>query len=572
MNIMQTGVAIGIQSIGWALLHSLWQGLLLFGLLSVLLKLMPGMSSRLKYNLSLLTFAGCFVWFIDTGLRYWFELQNSIVAITEAVGQPQISHRITSYTHTTGGHLLNESFFQSLESSLPFVVFIYAFGVVFMTSRLCYNFMRVRRFRTEGIVAPSEMWLGKLDALRTGLGIAQPVKLLFSELINVPVVIGALKPVILIPLATVNGLSRDELEAILLHELAHVRRFDYLVNIVQTAIETILFFNPFIWLISAIIRRERENSCDDLVLDHVQQPLHYAKALATLESLRQVPLAMAAAGNRKLLFNRIKRIMEMKKYTNYNPLLVTFVLLAGLCISVFFLSPVLAQSKKDREPPKAAKKEIKKEKVVIIDNKNSKREYNSLDEIPEFDKKKLAEIEKMISDVDLDIVTKASIEASKAAVAASRSAIAHSKTIMAEQGKHMTDVDRKVLAQAELELEKAEKELKQIDLGGMSREIDVAMRDLDEESGKKKIEVRKTIGKEEGREANDSYEQMLDKMEGDGLISREKGFKIEKNGGELYINDELQSAAIFNKYRAYMDGEKIVVKGNNRRLTINAHK
>src|SRR5205085_1630689 len=112
--------------------------------------------------------------------------------------------------------------------------------VVFMISRLCYNFIRVRGFKTVGIVAPSEMWVDKLQLLQTRLGILHPIKLFFSERINVPVVIGAFKPVILIPLATVNGLSRDELEAILLHELAHIRRFDYLVNILQAIVETIL--------------------------------------------------------------------------------------------------------------------------------------------------------------------------------------------------------------------------------------------------------------------------------------------------------------------------------------------
>lgn len=100
-----------------------------------------------------------------------------------------------------------------------------------------------------------------------------------------------------------------------MHELAHIKRNDYLINILQTIVETILFFNPFVWLISAIIRREREHCCDDLVLLHTREPLNYATALAALASYpgNASGLLVAASGQSYPLFHRIKRILEMKK-------------------------------------------------------------------------------------------------------------------------------------------------------------------------------------------------------------------------------------------------------------------
>jgi beta-lactamase regulating signal transducer with metallopeptidase domain len=115
----------------------------------------------------------------------------------------------------------------------------------------------------------------------------------------------------------VEELGPEGLEAILLHELAHISRADYLINIFQSAIETLLFFNPFVWRMSSVIRREREHCCDDLVVAFTEQPLAYARALSSLARQHAAPLpaiALAATGQQPLLFNRIKRIIEMKDH------------------------------------------------------------------------------------------------------------------------------------------------------------------------------------------------------------------------------------------------------------------
>ena len=125
------------------------------------------------------------------------------------------------------------------------------------------------------------------------MGISRKVSVWISQHIDVPATIGFIKPVILIPFASLNNLSGDQLEAIILHELSHIKRNDYLINIMVAVIETILFFNPFVVLLSKVIKRERENCCDDFVLQYRYDPHSYAYALLRLEQSRATNLKLA---------------------------------------------------------------------------------------------------------------------------------------------------------------------------------------------------------------------------------------------------------------------------------------
>src|SRR5207249_2224703 len=116
--------------------------------------------------------------------------------------------------------------------------------------------------------------------------VPRPVRLLVSAIVQVPTVIGELRPIILMPIGALSGLPPDQVEGLLLHELAHIRRHDYLVNIFQSIVEALLFYHPGVWWISGHIRRERELCCDDLAVSVIGDVLTYARALAELESFR----------------------------------------------------------------------------------------------------------------------------------------------------------------------------------------------------------------------------------------------------------------------------------------------
>ena len=134
------------------------------------------------------------------------------------------------------------------------------------------------------------------------------MKLLESCITDTPVLIGYLRPVILLPLGCLTGLSAAQVECILLHELAHVVRHDYLVNLLQSMVEGLLFYHPAVWWVSRVVRAERENCCDDRVVELMGNARAYAATLAVLEERRAfVPdTALAASGGN--LMKRIRRL------------------------------------------------------------------------------------------------------------------------------------------------------------------------------------------------------------------------------------------------------------------------
>ncbi len=373
------------HSLAWALLYSLWHGLLIYSFLYVLLKAIPSASARLKYNLSLGAFIALFAWFADTWVLQYYKLIGTVVYITTP-GSGNNAFAVntlrTVTTPQTDGPVLH-SLWPGIEQYYSIITPLYAIGLLFMLFRLLVNMGRVHTLRTQDIMLPSPDWAAFVAKWQVRFNISRPVKLFLSAGISVPVMMGALKPVILLPVATLNHLSVEEVEAILLHELAHIRRHDYLLNMLQAVGEAILFFNPFVWLISAVIRREREHCCDDLVVDSAANPLPYARALAILESTRQgSSLALAATGNKNQLFNRIKRIMEMKK-NNLNNSQLTIVVVAilalTLSVAMFTFTPSFAQKAKKAAKSDTTVKSTYKYKTVIVDDKGvvTENEYGT---------------------------------------------------------------------------------------------------------------------------------------------------------------------------------------------------
>jgi beta-lactamase regulating signal transducer with metallopeptidase domain len=182
---------------------------------------------------------------------------------------------------------------------------VWACGVLFFALRMAWGCAQVATLRRRGEDADPSL----LKPLAERLGVARPIRLIVSTLAESPAVIGWLRPVILIPAAALAGLPADQLEAILAHELAHVRRHDYLVNLLQMAAESLLFYHPAVWWISARIRHERELCCDDLAAPLCGGAIVYARALTSLEKMRPPETAFALAANSGPLLYRIRRLL-----------------------------------------------------------------------------------------------------------------------------------------------------------------------------------------------------------------------------------------------------------------------
>lgn len=341
-----------IQALGWALLHSIWQAFFIFACIRLVLFLWPQASSGIKYNLSYLSLAGIFTWFSVT---LWQQIQA--VRKVHAAAQFMIEtgiRQVRSVEVPTIYKSQSEltTLLPGLEMWFPVLVAIYVAGVSVMTIKITVDLLQLQQIKKRQVIPIDEVWEQHLQKLSAHLRIPRKVKLLVSHYIQVPVMIGFLKPVILLPVAMFNNLTAEQLEAILLHELAHIKRNDYLLNIFQSIVETILFFNPFVWWISKNIRLEREHCCDDIVLASKVQPLHYAKALVALEEYRLTvnAMAMAALDNKQHLFHRIKRIMEMKtKNINYTQKLLAVMIIAVGLVSIAWLNPSDKDNKRDKK-------------------------------------------------------------------------------------------------------------------------------------------------------------------------------------------------------------------------------
>jgi hypothetical protein len=206
-----------------------------------------------------------------------------------------------------------------IEPWLPMLVFAWICGVAVLSLRLASGWLWVQRMKSHGTSPVEGGWDVIAARLSRRLHVARTVRLLKSTLVEVPTVIGWLKPVILLPASALSGLNPHQLEAILAHELAHIRRHDYLVNLLQTVVETLLFYHPAVWWLSRRIRAERENCCDDLAVSLCGDPLTLAQALADLEGLRGSTRRFAMAADGGSLPQRVRRLLGAPNHAGLAP-------------------------------------------------------------------------------------------------------------------------------------------------------------------------------------------------------------------------------------------------------------
>lgn len=303
-----------VQAIGWALLHLVWQGALVAGLLAVALAFFPG-RSHLRYVLSCLALALIVALGVGTGIHSYRVSPPASGAIADAAvtttlaAAPSVARPATSVVTLApipADRL--QAFVGAANDALPRIVTFWLAGVLLFSGRLLLDWLRVRRLLRSDAPAAPEPWPSVARRLSDALGVRSIVRVIQSAAVEVPSVIGLMRPAILIPASTLAGLTPAQLEMILAHELAHVRRHDFLVNLLQAVVETLLFYHPAVWWVSRQIRTERENCCDDLAVVACGDRLRYARALLRLEELRAQRLALAMSADGGSLVERIRRI------------------------------------------------------------------------------------------------------------------------------------------------------------------------------------------------------------------------------------------------------------------------
>ncbi|MGE0378899.1 MAG: M56 family metallopeptidase, partial [Planctomycetaceae bacterium] len=324
-----------VEALGWTLVHSVWQGAVIAAALWCVLRAARQASDQVRYAAACAALFAMMVAGLATFVRGFDPKQdsNSPVAATpssalaresvafaadEGAGDAMSLAPIAMPTtlvqpddvspDTRRGAFGLSALASTVRPWLSWIVVLWSCGVTFHSLRLFVGWRAIRALRRTAWDLEHPLWMGRFAALRSQLGVSSRVRLLASAEAVVPMVIGWLKPVVLIPASLFTGLSRSEVEAILVHELMHIRRYDGLVNLIQSVLESLLFYHPAVWWVSAQIRQEREHCCDAAAAAWCGSTLEYARALAALEALRSAPPALSVAAGGGSLLRRIQRL------------------------------------------------------------------------------------------------------------------------------------------------------------------------------------------------------------------------------------------------------------------------
>ena len=311
------------KALGWTLIHLLWEGAIIAALVGVALLVCRPVSARARYALACAGLLAMLAAFAVTLAVLW-PTPSAAFATPPPHGLRAAPPGAIAFPAPP----------IAPPDRLPWIVPFWMAGVLAFYLRTAGGWLAAQRLRGRGTIAAPEEWQQRLRALAARLRVTRPVVLLESCLAETPVLIGFLRPAILVPAGLLAGIAPDQLEAILLHELAHIRRHDYAVNVVQSLVEGLLFYHPAVWWLSRVVRTERENCCDDAVVALRGDAVGYAAALAALEERRSVgePALAATGGN---LMKRVRRLLEPERPRSVaGPVLAAILLLTPIAMGL----------------------------------------------------------------------------------------------------------------------------------------------------------------------------------------------------------------------------------------------
>ena len=300
------------QAIGWALLHLLWQGVLVAAILAASLALLQRQSANARYLASCGALIVLVALSVITAYRAYDPIRTPEPAAMAALANINLSDLSNTPPSTaiSGAHPSAMALAAAYAGShMPQIVIAWLFGVTLLSIRLAVGWVGAHRLAARHARTAEIEWQRALARIADALDLHRSIRLLESSAVEVPTVIGWLRPVVLLPVASLSGLSTDQIEMILAHELAHIRRHDFIVNLMQSTIETLFFYQPAVWWISRRIRIEREHCCDDLAVAVSGDPIRYARALTRFEELRIDAAQTVLAASGGSLITRVRRLV-----------------------------------------------------------------------------------------------------------------------------------------------------------------------------------------------------------------------------------------------------------------------
>lgn len=340
-----------LKAISWTLVHSIWEGFILAFLAGIVILKTKKATSVLRYNL-LSTLFSALIFFIGLTFYYEYNTENEeyVKSLNFSIDNLDTIWTVENNTVSNQFSILVLDFLNAnsnLIVAIWFIIFcIKCFGI---TTNLSQIYI-IRNYRNQAV---SDYWKEKVAQLAQKINLNKGFILLESQLVKVPSVTGFFKPIILLPIGLLSHLPQDQIEAILLHELAHIKRKDYFVNIIQSFAETLFFFNPGLLWVSKLIKEERENCCDDIAISATQSKSNFVNALVSFQeyNLKSNVLVMGFGGKENHLLKRAKRIIynDTKSLTIAEKSVVSLAFFTAISMMFLFGNASLPESKEEQK-------------------------------------------------------------------------------------------------------------------------------------------------------------------------------------------------------------------------------
>jgi beta-lactamase regulating signal transducer with metallopeptidase domain len=294
-----------LRTLGWTLLHFLWQGAGLAALFAVVCAVCRSASARYALAVGALV-----LMMVSPVITFtWLELQTNPAVRTAAEGASTwagTSNRNAAAPSGSRAAIAESRSEQPM--AMLWVVEVWFLGVLLLSLRTAGGLFLIERMRRKEIKPVGRELYERCLALQRRMGLDRVIQYCECHRLDAPAVLGWFRPVVLLPVRALTGLNEEQIEAVIAHELAHIRRLDCFVNLFQIGAETLLFYHPAVWWVSQRIRAERENCCDDEAISVCGDAVNYARALTLMEEWRTAPALMMAA-NRSPLAQRVVRLL-----------------------------------------------------------------------------------------------------------------------------------------------------------------------------------------------------------------------------------------------------------------------
>lgn len=362
-----------VSSFGWMLVHSLWQGAALVLVASIALYLLRKSPATVRYTVGILTLSTQVISSLVTFLYYYFNATPKVLS----TALKNTAHNVADWKTLTYELSLTSKVQLWLTAHIQELVICWLIGAAVLIVRFLGGWIYTEYLRHNARLVMNKEWRARFGVLTAKLKVYQSIELKESSKILTPMVIGTLQPVVLIPIGLLLGFPTAQIEAILAHELAHIRRHDYLVNMLQSFVEVVFFFHPALWWLSERVRVEREHCCDDLAIEACGDRLSLAHALVGIAEYKtNHSLAMAFASKKPLLLQRVKRVLGVapKSTRIFGGLPVTMLFIAALIgVSVYAVGQDTLKKKKAKaKTHQAASRQsrnvsVRDENGVVVD-------------------------------------------------------------------------------------------------------------------------------------------------------------------------------------------------------------